>query len=418
MINKHLLGSTSVLVILLILGILSGCSQTPKKTSPLLEKSVAESVTLPSSIAILPFSNSTEQANAPVMLRKTLFGHLATTNYQFAHLQQIDNQLAVISPDKALSLKDAAMLTDMFDVDALIFGEVLSYQTIYAGLVAYINFEVKVSLVSKTGQLIWTDEFSQMSAEGSLGSTPWSMLYGLVVTAMHLDDENLFAVADKLGREIAEAIPQPKGFIGPAQSMIESVIHSAHGKFLKYGETLNVGIKGLPNKSASVSIEGINQIFSLNEVEPGVYLADINIDNRWNGKDLLLTGYLTDSLGQVSKAISPAGLINIDNISPRAVTHITLSSNTGTLYLEWQASEPHISYEISQVLNDEKKLLAVTEKNQLTFKYNWKAFEKVSIEIIAIDNANNKSEVKRLSDTVYPFAAISDAIQIKHDFHV
>jgi TolB-like protein len=413
MINKRLLGSASVLVTLLILGNLSGCSQTPKKTAQILEKNAAESVTLPNSIAILPFTNSTKQENAPQMLRKTLFGHLATTNYQFAHLQQIDNQLAVINTDKALSSKDAAMLTTMFDVDALIFGEVLSYQTIYAGLVAHINFEVRMSLVSKSGELIWTDEFSQMSTEGSIGSTPWSMLYGLVVTAMHLDDENLFAVADKLGREIAEAIPQPKGFKGPSQSMIESVIHGAHGKFLKYGEKLNVGIKGSPNKNASVSIEGINQIFNLNEVEPGVYLADIDIDNRWNGKDLLLTGYLTDSLGQVSKAISPAGLINIDNITPNPVTLIKLSSNTGTLHLEWQASEPDVRYEISQILNDEKELLAVTKKNQLSFNYNWKPFEMVNIEIIAIDSAKNKSEVKRLSDTIYPFAAISDAVQIK-----
>jgi TolB-like protein len=413
MINKRFLGTTSVLITLLFLFIISGCSQTLNKTAQLLEKNTGESVKLPSSIAILPFTNSTKQENAPNMLRKTLFGHLATTNYQFAHLQQIDNKLAVINPDKALTSKDAAMLTEMFDVDALIFGEVLSYQTIYAGLVAHINFEVKMSLISKTGQLIWSEEFSQMSTEGSLGTTPWSILYGLVVTAMHLDDENLFAVADKLGREIADAIPQPKGFKGPEQSFIESVIHGSHGKFLKYGDKLNVGIKGLPNKNASVSIEGINQIFNLNEVEPGVYLVDIDIDNSWNGKDLLLTGYLTDNLGQVSKAISPAGLINIDNMTPDAVEQVTLSSNTQTLYLEWQASEPGVSYEISQVLNNEKILLAVTEQNQLTFKHNWEAFENINIDIIAIDNANNKSAAKSVSNTIYPFAAISAAIQIK-----
>jgi len=409
--NKRLLESSSVLITVLIFSILSGCSGTPK--SEMSEQNNLEAAKLPNSIAILPFTNTTDQENAPQMLRKTLFGHLATTNYQFAHLQQIDNQLALIDPNQVLSKQDAAMLTDLFNVDALIFGEVISYQTIYAGLVAHINFEVKVSLVSKTGQLIWSDQFSQISTEGSIATTPWSLLYGMVVTAMHLDDENLFAVADKLGRKIADSIPQPKGFKGPSLSFIESVIHGAHGRFLRYGDKLNVGIKGQPNKNASVSIEGINEVFKLIEVEPGVYLADIDIANSWNGKDLLLTGYLTNSLGQVSKAISPAGLINIDNFAPKTVEKITVRINTQTLYLEWQTSEPEASYQIYQVKNSEYKLLAVTEQNQFKLRHNWQAFEDVDIEIIVVDKANNKSKAKRFSNTIYPLAAISDATQIK-----
>ena len=122
--NKRLLESSSVLITVLIFSILSGCSGTPK--SEMSEQNNLEAAKLPNSIAILPFTNTTDQENAPQMLRKTLFGHLATTNYQFAHLQQIDNQLALIDPNQVLSKQDAAMLTDLFNVDALIFGEVIN----------------------------------------------------------------------------------------------------------------------------------------------------------------------------------------------------------------------------------------------------------------------------------------------------
>lgn len=396
-----------------LLFILSGCSQTPEGTPTSSESNAKYINDLPSSIAILPFANQTNQVNAPQMLRRTLFGHLARTNYQFSHLQYIDNQVSVLRPTNGFTRKDAQMLSQMLDVEGMIFGEVLSYNTVYAGVFAQISFEVKVSLVSATGELIWSETFEEVATEGAISLSPWSVLYGLAVTAMHLDDDNLFAVADKLGRKIAGAIPQPRGFKGYEQNFIESVIHDASGKLLKYGDALSVGIKGQPNKTASVKIQGINQVFMLNEVEPGVYLGDIDIVNQWNGRDLLLTGYLRDGAGQISKAISPVGLIQIDNIGPASIDQIKLTTSAHMFNLSWRKVEPNTRVEVYLKREGVRTLLSVTEQSRVTIEHKLPAFSDFTLEMTTVDRANNTSDTKELFGSIYPVSSMANAEAIE-----
>lgn len=395
--------------VIVLVFVLSGCLQTPEGEVAGAQSNSTLLKNLPKSIAILPFSNQTEQVNAPQMLRRTLYGHLARTNYQFTHLQQVDNQVAVLRPTNGLSQKDAPMLSQMLDVEGMIFGEVLSYKTLYAGVFAQISFEVRVSLVSANGKLIWTQTFKEVATEGAMSLSPWSVLYGLAITAMHLDDDNLFAVADKLGRKIAGAIPQPQGFIGFEQDFIESVIHDGNGKFLKYGDVLSVGIKGQANKTASVKIQGLNQVFQLKEGEPGVYLGDIDIVNQWNGSDLLLTGFLRDGAGQVSKAISPVGLIQIDNTPPAPVDQIKLSTNASTFNVRWQNVEANTQVEIYLKTKGERTLLGKSEQSQLSIDHDLNTFDDFALELVTLDRAGNASAPSMLNGSVYPVSSMASA---------
>ncbi|MFT6778747.1 MAG: hypothetical protein ACJAV1_002689 [Paraglaciecola sp.] len=366
-------------------------------------------IRLPKSVAILPFVNDTNEPDASDILRNALYGHIASSNYNFPHLKNIENRLAILDPEKPLSPADAKLLTQLLDVDGLLFGKVIQYDTFFIGLYAQITFEVEITFVDKQGNVIWQERVEEISREGGISASPWSLLYSLAVTAMHLEDDNLLAVADKLGRKIAAQMPQPDSYKGQIVSYIQTVLHDATDKFLKYGDTLRVGIKGDKNKLAKVKIEGIDEMFPLKETEPGEYLADIVINRKWNGHDLMLTGFLSGTNGAVSKSISPLGLLNIDNLAPKVVEIISTKVDQNTLSLRWKKAEQNLIYSIYQVISGERILLAQTADEHVTIPHGATMFSSVNYHIEAQDQANNKSELHYTKHWIYPFPNLYEA---------
>ena len=365
---------------------------------------------LPKTVAILPFVNDTQEPAASDILRNALYGHVASSNYNFPHLKSIENRLAILDPEKPLSPADAELLTQLLDVDGLLFGRVIEYDTFFIGLYAQITFEVEITFVDNQGNIIWQDRIQEISREGGISTSPWSLLYSLAVTAMHLEDDNLLAVADKLGRKIAAQMPQPDSYKGRRVSYIQTVLHDATDKLLMYGDTLSVGMKGDSNKQAMVKIESIEEMFALKETEPGVYLADIVINRAWNGRDLMLTGFLSGSNGSVSKSISPVGLLNIDNLAPNMVEILSTKVDQNTLTFRWRKGEQGLTYLLYQVISGERILLAQTAEDQLTITHGAAMFSSVNYQIEAQDQAGNGSAPKYIEHWIYPFPNLYDAM--------
>lgn len=406
-----------VLAIILCLGTLVGCQQTEKTEQPAELNAVVETpqqegeLILPNSLAILPFSNMTETAESANLLRRTLHGHLARTNYEIPHVNHIDNRLALMDPNQGLLPEDAQVIAQMLGVDALLFGNVIEYDRIYAGIYAQISFEVEMMMIDKYGALLWQQTFEEVSREGGISSTPWGILYNMAVTAMHLEDENMFAVADKLGRQIAAKIPQPEGY-QHGGTFIESVIHNAPDKTLKYGDVLQVGIKGDANKFASVTLQGINQVFYLKEAEPGVYLGEIPIAYDWQNDGMMLTGYLRSSEGVISKAISPVGLIKVDNIAPQPIRELKMSSSLNNMTISWQHDESHLTYKIYRKNSVGLEFLQQTANKSVTLDHQLSPFESMEITVVAVDEAGNESVGKDTQQVIYPMASLYNAISL------
>ena len=364
---------------------------------------------LPSSIAILPFNNLTTQETAPAILRYTLFGHLASSNYRFSHLKDIDNRLVILNPETKLQFEDAAMLTELLGVEGLLYVDVLSYDKIYAGIYAQITFAVKVTLVDSSGKVLWQDEFEEVSREGGISANALAMLYNIAMTAMHLSDENTLAVADKLGRQIAKAFPQPKHYRVSNASFIETVLHNGVLKSLRYGDSVEVGIKGEANKTASVSIEGINKVFPLQEKEPGIYWGIINVEHSWNGSNLMLTGQLADTTGAVSKYVSSVGLLNFDNTPPAAVSITRNKIDSDAVTLEWQGQESDLQYTVYQIDGIQRKLIGETNLPNYSWPHRLGLFETLKVAVVAKDSAGNMGPESVYSTSVYPLPSMYKA---------
>lgn len=372
-----------------------------------------QDIQLPQTIAILPFNNFTNEAAASTTLRSTLFGHLASSNYRFPHIKDIDNRLTILDPIQQITPKDAEFLSKLLDVDGLLFVDILSYDKLYAGIYAQITFSVKVSLVSSKGKMLWQGKFEEISREGGVSTNALTMLYNIAMTALHISDENLLAVADKLGRKIASDFPQPEQYQHQIHSYIDTVLHDGAGKVLKYGDALQVGIKGEVNKRASVSIEGVDQVFPLTEKEPGIYLTSIVIDKRWNGSDLMLTGYLQDSSGINSRYISSVGLINFDNIKPEPVQLVKQKNGAKRLTFEWQHPENDLRYIVYKTDGDQQQVLFETFQKEFVWQHEFNYFEIARLAIVAIDKAGNISDALNISTPIYPLINMYEATTVK-----
>jgi hypothetical protein len=401
----------SVLVIVItVLSFISSCSVSQKGTiaitKPLRnienmvsgeqEKQQLDEAQIPKIIAIAKLSNETDAKEAPAVLRAVLQSHLSNKNFQLIHTKELDLK----DPDSALSV---VQLAQTLGADAILTGKVTEYERFYAGIYAHIKLGVSIELISKDGVILWQQDKVITSRAGGVSLSPWGLLMNAALAALHLEDSNLFAAADELGRTIAKNIPQPSGYIGSDLANIDMVIHDGANKWLKYGDKLSLGIKGDPGLRALVEIEGLGS-FDLKEQDAGYYHTEITVDKRWNGGQKVVNGKLVGNKGQVVSRISSIGLVNFDNQKPVNVSKLNIEFATPEqIKFSWQKSnEQQVSYQVIQHFSDKEQLIATSEKTGITITGDFTAFEQLAFSVVAIDRAKNKSNASHVDTTVYP----------------
>lgn len=401
--------TSNIIISISILLILSACSVSRKGTIAITKPiRTIEDMTsgedkqinkeqLPNVIAISKFSNSTSELEAPKILRAVLQSHLSNKNFKLIHNKEVDLK----NHNGKLS---AQQLADSLGADAVLTGTVTDYESFYAGIYAHIKLGVSLELISKDGDRIWHIDKTITSRAGGVSTSPWGLLLNAALAALHLEDKNLFAAADELGREISKSMPEPEGYKGTSSPAIEMVLHDGADKWFKYGDSISLGIKGDSGNRAIIEIENIGS-FDLIESDPGIYTSKINVDKRWQGIERVVTGKLIDSKGQISRSISPMGLVNFDNQKPSNVSNFKADfSTTDNIHLSWsEALEKGITYQVTRSSNNSnQKVHFVSSASELTLQGPFNPFEVINLSIIAIDKAKNKSFSNEIDVTVYP----------------
>jgi hypothetical protein len=353
---------------------------------------------IPKVIAIAQLSNSTESIEASTVLREILQSHLSNKNFQLVHTKEVDLK----NPDNALSPQQ---LAQTLGVDAVVVGEVVEYERFYAGIYAHIKLGVDIELISKDGKVLWQKKEVITSRAGGVSTTIWGILLNAALAAQHLEDKNLFAAADELGRSIAVEFPEPDGFIGTTLPTIDMVIHDGANKWLKYNDNLTVGIKGQAGLRAVLDIEGIGS-FDLKEQESGVYKTDIIVDKRWNGEQKVITGKLIDNGGQITQMISTTGLINFDNLKPTNVNQLKVDFATiDEIKLSWKNNnQEQVKYKVKMASLDGRlaETTTITKDTNIVINGDFEAFKTLEFTVIALDQAGNESAKTVVSTKVYP----------------
>jgi len=360
---------------------------------------------IPKVIAIAQLSNSTESIEASSVLREILQSHLSNKNFQLVHTKEVDLK----NPENKLSPQQ---LAQTLGVDAVVVGEVVEYERFYAGIYAHIKLGVDIELISKDGKTLWQKKEVITSRAGGVSTTIWGILLNAALAAQHLEDKNLFAAADELGRSIANEFPEPDGYIGTAIPTIDMVIHDGANKWLKYNDNLTVGIKGQKGLRALLDIEGIGS-FDLKEQESGIYKTDIIVDKRWNGEQKVITGKLIDNTGQITQMISTTGLVNFDNLKPTNVSELKVDfATTDEIKLSWKNNnQEHVNYKVLMTsLDNNLTETTITKDTNIVFNGDFEAFKTLEFSVIAQDKAENESAKTVVSAKAYPIKLAETSI--------
>ncbi|MFC1579739.1 GNA1162 family protein [Thermodesulfobacteriota bacterium] len=203
------------LLIILSLLLLPSCT-SPKKQDPLPGEIPLwlKQDQRPKTVVILPFENKTEEKGLGDLVRETFYGHFSTKNYHDVELSRVDSSLKVFEEQSSRSWKDLppASLGNLFHADFLIYGKVLKYGEVFAGIYSQIVLEVEVEMVSsRNNEGVWNRTLIERSHEGGV---PLDLIGIPMVAARsgyHLRDENTIRLVDHTCRKLVQEIPDPNG---------------------------------------------------------------------------------------------------------------------------------------------------------------------------------------------------------------
>ncbi|MEC8820050.1 MAG: GNA1162 family protein, partial [Pseudomonadota bacterium] len=137
-------------------GIMAGTALKTESASATVKKKH----NLPSTIAVLPFSNQTKSEFAISVIRKTLVNHFSSKNYRILHSAEVDNRLALAGLDSPEKIESAPadQIREILGVDGLIYGSVTHYEKHFVGIGARISVGVELEFLNQSDEIIWAAE--------------------------------------------------------------------------------------------------------------------------------------------------------------------------------------------------------------------------------------------------------------------
>jgi hypothetical protein len=164
----------------------------------------------PGTVVVLPFENLTSEPDLENLVRKSFYSHFTPKNYRDIELNDVDRALDVLQSTSAKPWKDlsAIELGDLFHADFLIYGKVLEYTKVFAGIYAQIALKVSVEMVdAKTGEGFWWKTLIQRSHEGGVPFSLFDIIPGALRAGFHMQKERTLDLIERVSREFVEAIP-------------------------------------------------------------------------------------------------------------------------------------------------------------------------------------------------------------------
>lgn len=368
----------------------------------------------PSTVAVLPFANKTGNKFTYPVVRRTMLNHFSTKNYRMLHWRDVDRRLSLAGLDdvSAVEAKSYEELRQILGVDGLIYGSVTHYNKTFAGVYSQIAVGVELRFVNARDKVIWEVKDIQRSHAGGVSVSPVGIIMNALVATNHLrGDLNLYRAADDLGRYLAEEMPQPTSVSARKKPVITNVVHSGVGQFLKYGDTIEIGIEGSPGMTAVAFLEGIG-IVDLTEQASGQYIGKISLDKKHNLTDVAVIGRLRDDFGQTSSWISPYGLVNVDNISPESISALRGESKNNAMSLTWNPPTGNdiAGYTVSYARTENGPAIAsVQSSNSAVTLGELNNFQTIYISVSAFDRAGNQGEAVWLKAIPAPDSRFSAA---------
>ena len=133
--------------------------------------------------------------------RKSVYGVLSAKNYRDIELARVD-----FKADE-LGGYTAENLLKSLDCDALLTGEVLAFKNDYFVTYSVTTVELQLSLVNRSGSVLWNARHAASSHEGAMPLSPLSLLSGIFTASTNQQDEVGLQMVDAVARRLLKTLP-------------------------------------------------------------------------------------------------------------------------------------------------------------------------------------------------------------------
>lgn len=318
---------------------------------------------VPKTVAVMPFTGEGTDDDKKE-LRITFNNHISSKKFENIKLDEIDEKIAILEKEsgKKWSDFDPVTLSKKLGVDGLFYVEVIAIEKVYAGVYGSLTIKVKGKLVSgEKGETIWEKEDSVAERSGGVPLSPWGAISTAVSSAMVLRESVKIALMDKLFREMAKGIPEPKVGVVRKPPVIFSVITNAQDSPFKLGGEILIAMKGQPGCVGNAEIADVSKDIQLSEIEPGNYVGKYIVKDGDNVKGKLIKVSLFDPKSKLESIYTVPHPVELDSIPPAEIKNIKITGLKDKVQLTWERVDDAKDYFIQRSETGEFVDLFITQ---------------------------------------------------------
>lgn len=197
------------LIILAIPGIVPSCNYLEEQSTPHVTALRPPAKNEITTVAVLPFKNTTERKGTEDVLRRCFHANLSATGYEALRLEEVDERLNLASIDASgLDRENAYKIGKIVKADALIYGAVTKCSKRFFGVYSQVVFGAEVRMVdAKSSRVIWQAEHTETTHGGSVPISPFSVPEAIVESSINVREKVVADTADRLAKKFIAGIP-------------------------------------------------------------------------------------------------------------------------------------------------------------------------------------------------------------------
>jgi hypothetical protein len=309
MINPNLINKLACVVILILITLIGASCGKARVT---VHHDAGKNWDYPKTVAILPFSSSTE-ANinqieenkaTGLILRKVFFNYFSYLGYNDIPLNTVDLKLEPIIKS-GINIEDIStgQLIKTLGVDAVIRGQVINSTNFAAGIYAETSIEAQLEMIDlRTDKVLWDTKHTELDSSGIATPSLLDMIEDQA--GFYKVREAYHQIAESFALKIVEKIPDPAS-LRHDQVRLPQII------------SVDSNIKGnsklLPDDVIYVSMEGESDLVGyfdignfktrvpMKEVSPGLYTGSYRVKKTDQIDNALIIASLSNKKGLTAK---------------------------------------------------------------------------------------------------------------------
>ncbi len=298
---------------------------------------------LPTIVAILPFKNETKTKDIGRELRHLFYNQFSGKSYRDIKIKTVDKGLFELSKKdgKPIDKLTAGQICSKLGCDGIIYGKVIRYGKIFAGIYSQIGGQLEVKFIdTKNNRVISKVKQSVYYRSGSIPLSPFGMLAAIVNAALNVRTIQKRRVLNELAWKISDKIPSPKGIVRAAPIKIMGVITNSSKSPFGVGKLIKVGVHADKNLegvfSIGKSISGI--VLTENAKNKGVYYGQYLVVGGDNIKNQFITIDMRSIDGAQAHWVDSGHRIDIDTKAPACPTAIIAKASGKGVNIKWNSS--------------------------------------------------------------------------------